>query len=294
MSDTEDEDAEYANIVEEFVVDGNHNKKKGARIVWSKIYRHYKIGGKQMVSYPFLADDNVIDKVVVAHLVHDEPYCRTAHGIVAKAWKDCADNINKEKLDSTGNPLFFPPLNSKTLKCRFEAYMKFAASKKAAVPFNSGCDDEEEPGEIEQGIEEMYENYTSFMDEKATNKQSALSNKKGEKAAAEIIRRASLGMKPSEDELEECAQLRGYVDKKKRASSGSSVSSMRSSSESLQDAMEQRNQIMLMNKEENKKRKLEMYQQRLVLEEKKMNAEAKNTEAMHNLLLQLAGKMTEK
>jgi hypothetical protein len=287
-SDTEDDelDAEYGKIVDA-VVDGEApNKKKIARIVWPKIVRHTtnKNGGKPMISHPFLADDNEMDKVVVAHLVHDEPYC-AGHGAVVPAWKNCADHINKEMADSTGNPIFFPPLNSKTLKNRFESYMKFAASKKAATPFNSGCDDEEEPGEIEQGIEEMYEKYTSFMDEKENNKQSALSTNKREKAAAEIIRRASLGMKPTEDDLDDA----GYVDKKKRASVGSSVSSMRSSDAgvgSLQDAMEQRNQIMLM-KEENKKRKLEMYQQRLVLEEKKHDA-------MHNLLMKLAEKMTEK
>lgn len=253
-SDTEDEslDAENAKVIEEVT-----NKKKSRRAVWPRIIRHSKLGGKQIVSHPFLLDDNEIDKVVVRHLIVDEPFC-SSHGVVSQAWKNCADNINKE-IDSS--VYLFPSITFKTLKFRFDAYMKFAVSKKAAVPFNSGCDDEAEPGEIQQGIEEMHEKYSAFMDTKENDKQSALSNKKGEQLAAEIIRRASLGIKPSDDELDECpVKLRGGYDKKKRASGGSSSSSMRSSDTgvgSLQDAMEQRNELMLM-KEENKKRKLDI------------------------------------
>ena len=61
---------------------------------------------------------------------------------------------------------------------RFDAYMKFVAYKKTSVPFHSGCDDEEEPCDIQFAIEEMYEKYTSFLETKDSNKQNAASNKK--------------------------------------------------------------------------------------------------------------------
>ena len=164
---------------------------------------------------------------------------------------------------------------------------------KKAVPFNSGCDDEEEPCDIQFAIEESYEKYTLFLETKDSDKQTAASIKKKEMAAAEIIRRASLGMKPSEEEVEEC----GFGNKKKKArisadgtgggnggNGGSGITS------SLQESMDKRSDIMLQ-KIEIKKRKLELYQQRMALEEKKLNADIKNTEAMHALIMKLASKM---
>jgi hypothetical protein len=82
-----------------------------------------------------------------------------------------------------------------------------------SVPFNSGCDNEEEPCDIQFAIEEMHEKYTSFLETKDSDKQNAASNKKKEMAAAEIIQCASLGMNPSEEEVEEC----GFGNKKKKA-----------------------------------------------------------------------------
>ena len=108
--------------------------------------------------------------------------------------------------------------------------------------------------------------------------------------AAEIIRRASLGMKPSEEEVEEC----GFGNKKKKArisadgTGGGNGGSVITSS--LQESMDKRSDIMLQ-KIEIKKRKLELYQQRMALDEKKLNADIKNTEAMHALLMKLASKM---
>jgi hypothetical protein len=100
-------------------------------------------------------------------------------------------------------------------------------------------------------------------------------------------------MKPSEEEVEEC----GFGNKKKKAqvstdgttggtggNGGSGITS------SLQESMDKRSDIMLQ-KIEIKNCKLELYQQRMTLEEKKLNADIKNTEAMHTLLMKLANKM---
>jgi hypothetical protein len=141
----------------------------------------------------------------------------------------------------------------------------------------------------------MHEKYTSFLENKDSNKQNAASNKKKEMAAAEIIRCASLWMKPSEEEVEEC----GYSNKKKKAwvsadgtggTGGSRITS------SLQESMDKHSNIMLQ-KTEIKKCKLELYQQHMALEEKKLNADIKNSEAMHKnseamhtLLMKLANK----
>ena len=143
----------------------------------------------------------------------------------------------------------------------------------------------------------MHEKYTSFLETKDSDKQNVASNKKKEMAAAEIIRRASLGMKPSEEEVEEC----GYGNKKKKARVSADGSGGTGGTggitSSLQESIDKRSDIMLQ-KIEIKKRKLELYQARMAMEEKKLDADIKNTEAMHKnseamhaLLMKLADKM---
>jgi hypothetical protein len=118
---------------------------------------------------------------------------------------------------------------------------------------------------------------------------------KEQKNAAEVIRRALLGMKPSDEELEEC----GYDKNNKRTKPrGSSISSITTSEGgSLQDALDKCNHIALM-KEENKKCKLILYEKKMEANAKKMDADAKKMEAdakvaqaMHALLLKLADKI---
>jgi hypothetical protein len=288
---------------------------KQARNQWPKISKHSKKNGELVVTHPFLANDNELDKTVVRHLILDEPFC-TPHGAQGQAWADTAARLNKEVNFATGACIFFPPITGPMLKTRFEAYMKFAKEIKADVPFNSGCDDEEEPGEVQHSIEEMHERYTSFMAAKDDDKKATMASKKGEKIAAEMIRHASLGMKPTEEELEVLpANMRGYDMKKKKVSlsgsGGSSGNSMRPSEAtadsiaSLQDQLVSRNQVSAM-KEENKKRKFEIFQQKIDLENKRLEAEidrenkrqeadkerreqeSKNNDAMRTLLLAMA------
>jgi hypothetical protein len=306
MSDSEDSllDSAYKKLIDSSnsTVGADLKKKMAPAVMkWPRI-THIKVmpDGKKIITHPFLLDDNVFDKLVITHLVVDEPFL-AAYGAIAQAWATSAVNMKKDlELDGTNStPLSFPAINSKTIKTSFDAYMKFAADKKTCVPFNSGCDDEEEPCNIQVAINEMHKKYTSFLETKDSNKQNAASNKKKEMAAAEIIRCASLGMKLSEEEVEEC----GYGNKKKKArvsaegtggtggTGGSGITS------SLQESMNKRSDIMLQ-KIGIKKHKLELYQQRMALEEKKLNADIKNSEvmhknseAMHALLMKLANKM---
>ena len=160
-----------------------------------------------------------MDKLVVRHLIIDEPFC-SPHGAVQQAWAETAANLNKEVDQALGVAIFFPPVTSTMLKSRFNSYMKFAKENKAESPFNSGCNEEEEPGEVQQSIEEIHEQYMSFLATKDNDKNSTMASKMGKKAATEIIRRAFLGMKPTEEELDKTpASLRSY-DKKKKSSSG--------------------------------------------------------------------------
>jgi hypothetical protein len=261
--------------------------KKAARTIWPKIDRHQHVGGKQVVVHPFLTADNLMDIIVVRHLIVDEPYL-SKHGDISKAWIDCVNNINADDNSSPGDRVFFPPLTTKMLKTRFDAYMKFAAASKQIVPFHSGCDDEEEACEILAGIEEMHEKYMSFINDKENEKSSALSKKKNQACAADIIRRASLGKKPTDEELDDCGNDKNCKWKKARVSSVSSISM--SDGGSLQESLDKRNHIALM-KEENKKHKLLIYEKKMEADAKKMEADAKVADAMHALIMKLADKI---
>jgi hypothetical protein len=176
MSDSEDsfsyDDATYEKVVDSLLHPAPSPTKNavGSRATLPKLYHNFKSHGKIVVTHPFFSHDNDMDKVIVHHLLVDKPYL-AAHENVQQEWKECMDNINKEEVAE--NPIFILALTSKTVKSRFEAYMKFAAQKKTATPFNSGSDDEEELCEIQQGIEDMLEQYEAFMDEKITNKTNA-------------------------------------------------------------------------------------------------------------------------
>jgi hypothetical protein len=92
LSDSEDSqlEAKYMKVVDEVIQ--QLPTKKTTRANWPKIDRHQRVGGKQVVVHPFLSADNDMDKIVVRHLIIDEPYL-SKHGDVSKAWSDCANNI---------------------------------------------------------------------------------------------------------------------------------------------------------------------------------------------------------
>ena len=83
MSDSEDSllEAEYAANVVNQVLE-QQSTKKVARTVWPKIQHHQRVGGKQVVVFPFLAPYNEMDILVVRHLIIDEPYL-SKHGDVS-------------------------------------------------------------------------------------------------------------------------------------------------------------------------------------------------------------------
>ena len=80
--------------------------------------------GKKIITHPFLFNDNnLFDKLVITHLVVDEPFL-AAYGAVSQAWTTCVANMKKDlELDSSTNStaVSFPTINSKTIKTRFDA-----------------------------------------------------------------------------------------------------------------------------------------------------------------------------
>lgn len=112
---------------------------------------------------------------------------------------ELAEHVNKE-VGNDGAILFDPPVSGQTLKERFKRYMSYAKGSLSAVSRNSGCDDEAPPSEVQQGIDDLYEQYESFRFTKEQEKQQLIASRKENKDAAEIIRcaaMASMGQKPT-------------------------------------------------------------------------------------------------
>lgn len=253
---------------------------KQVRNQWPKIDKHMLADGKKVTSHPFLEDENNhMDKVVVRHLIVEQPFL-ASHGSTVAAWTEAAAKMNMELHPETGDKIFFPPLSGASLKARFDAYMKFAKSNQNEVPFNSGGDDEEAPNEIQQGIEDLFSVLESFKAQNDMSKKKAASNKKGDMAAAEMIRRASLGEKLGDEDFAKTPACADRHKKKKKdgsgGSGGSGGSSMNPPSStttmSLEETLSARNQVSLA-KEENKKRKLEVMEKKIALEEQKLEAQ---------------------
>jgi hypothetical protein len=139
MSDSEDSllDTAYKKLVDSnssSTIGADLKKKKAPTVVKRPHITHIKVNanGKKIFSHPFLSDNNVFDKLVITHLVVDEPFL-AAYGAVAQAWKTSVANMNKDLELNSGTDstaLSFPTINSKTIKTHFDAYMKFAADKK--------------------------------------------------------------------------------------------------------------------------------------------------------------------
>jgi hypothetical protein len=71
--------------------------------------------------------------------------------------------------------------------------MSFVKWHQALVPFQSGCDDEDPPTEIMDGLQSMYDDWTSSV-KKSKEKHDAVATKKqNDKVGAEVLRRAALG-----------------------------------------------------------------------------------------------------
>jgi hypothetical protein len=66
--------------------------------------------------------------------------------------KVCADKLSKPE-DPQGNLVFGPTgVNDKAIKKRFERLMAFVKKMEGAVPFQSGCNNQEE-SELQEALE---------------------------------------------------------------------------------------------------------------------------------------------
>jgi hypothetical protein len=250
--------------------------------------------------YPFLDDNNVKDLTIIRALLVERPFA-AAYGQVTGFWDDFVVLMNNT-MDINGSAVFDPPLKTKFVRDRFEKkFMPFVSKYDGKIPFRSGCDDEEVPSEIHQGLESLFSMWSDQKLNAEDTKDRAKMERKRGNAMSEAIRQAALGMfvpkpPPAAGQVK-CANKDadylvdiGFDSRENfdtplilRSSStlsSSSAEAMLSGGTTTNSAttfLLDRTQIKLQ-REESKKRKLALEERRLLLDEQRHLEEQKDKE----------------
>ena len=155
-------------------------------------------GGKLI--HPFLLKrDNWMDEMLIRTMLVEKPFA-VPYGKQGLAWRACANALNKTE-DPDGKLVYGrgQGLSDKTLKKRFDELMAYVKKADGLVPFQSGMDDQSGPGQLQNGLEDLYELYASFGEETKITSTASLAKKADDKAKAEALRNASMGMLTAND-----------------------------------------------------------------------------------------------
>ena len=136
---------------------------------------------------------NWLDVYLGRQLLYDGPFSQ-GYEQVTKAWTSMAVALSKTVNPDDGSLLYGGGISVKTCKDRFAAFMAYAKEHIKHVPFESGQDDQEAPNELQRAVEEMYAMQLGIDDAKTMLTFQSAAKKEEEKAKAEAIRRASLGL----------------------------------------------------------------------------------------------------
>ena len=168
-------------------------ENRDTRLRWIPFTKTSVVRGEEVVSFPFLEDDNLKDLLLVRLLLVERPY-KAAYGATIKAWDDIALQLRNEKHPETGELLFgHKGIKGKAIKERFLACMEFVKQQDREALRRTGTDDEPEPGEILNALEDLCSDWQSHCVLGDTKSNSIAAQKKKDKDAAEAMRQASLG-----------------------------------------------------------------------------------------------------
>jgi hypothetical protein len=204
---------------------GGAQRGSSGRLKWEPI-SVIQIGANKKVLHPFLLKkDNWMDEMLVRTMLVEKPFA-VPYGKQGLAWKACANALNKTQ-DPNGKLVYGrgQGFSDKTLKKRFDELMAFVKKADGLVPFQSGMDDQSGgPGQLQRGLEDLYEQlYASFGEEAKTASTASLAKKADDKAKAEALRNASMGMLTAHDKgvlgIAKVSGNDGGVQGRKRAKS---------------------------------------------------------------------------
>jgi hypothetical protein len=126
----------------------NWRENRDTRSWWIPFTKTSVVRGEEVVSLPFLENDNLKDLLLVCLLLVEQPY-KAAYGATIKAWDNIALQLRSEKHPETGELLFgHKGIKGKAIKERFLACMEFVKQQDREALRRTGTNNEPEPGEI--------------------------------------------------------------------------------------------------------------------------------------------------
>jgi hypothetical protein len=242
------------------------------RIAWKSIdFKTFDVDdGVEKISHPFLEEENVLDLEISKVLIVQCPY-KSKHGNKTGAWEHAARDLSR--LQDGGSAIFTNGITAKQLKDRFMKLMDFVKQFYGQIFFRSGEDDEEAPGELLQLLEDLYEEYSSFVQDEILCSAKTAKARAEDRKKAEVLRLASLGELNSESR-ELVREARESSNKAPKTPPNGQYASTPSSGESelIRKYNERMSERVVMRKarEERKRKKLDDERE---IAEQKLNVE---------------------
>jgi hypothetical protein len=270
------------------------DKKPPSRFRWPSMELRVTndIHGSKRDTYPFLNDSNEHDKALTRNLLVYRPFLQKK-GEQTAAW----NNVVEMCLEATtveGGPVFDKNLNVKSAKKRFLDYMSFMKSYRAKKPmFNSGGDNEPYP-DILRALEDLYDLYDSFKNASEEKRSTVVDARARDRVEGEAIRNASLGIFVAARSDEETENQNDNIPAV--ASGGTNKATKPGRRQSLGRNSAGENNIQSLENifEKYTKEKEESKRRRLEIEERKVALEEKRVEQHHQMMMTLIGELTKK
>ena len=141
---------------------------------------------------PFLEDlSNWMDIRLAHQVLSDKPF-EAPHGKTVEKWKKSA--LFSKAVDPDGNSVFPNGINHGQLKDRFNDIMvDFMKKLESQVPMRSGCDDEDDPTDLQQAFEELLELSSAVSNKAAICNASVAVTRAKDMRKADVLRKSSLG-----------------------------------------------------------------------------------------------------
>jgi hypothetical protein len=131
--------------------------------------------------------------MLVRQVMVDQPFA-VPFGRSGEARRACARSLSLAQ-DPDGNLAFGKVgVSDKAIKKRFDDMMAFVKKHQDNVPFQSGCDNQLDHGELVGALDDLYEIYTSVLAEQKAASYFIAARKADDQAKVDTLQNASLGL----------------------------------------------------------------------------------------------------
>jgi hypothetical protein len=265
--------------------------------------------GSKRDSYPFLLDSNEQDKALIRNLLVYRPFLQKK-GEQTTAWTNVVEMTFETTLP-TGKKVFPKKISTdaaiKSCKKRLADYVDFIRKYRATKPTHNSGGDNELFSDNLRALEDLYDLHESFKNTTTEKKTSAADARARDRAEGDAIRDASLGLfvssrnggtsdeeeqQDKENDNPENPAAAASQKKNRRVSSGSSsgrFSVGEADYQTMQSVFKKYNE----EKRDEKRRKMDLYERRLALEEKRADDDRAARQMQHEVMMTLIARLND-